>query len=274
VADESVGSHAPESLEELSGEWMRQQLQEAAVNNKLPSQEAVRKPEAPPRSSWSPQPAMTPNPAAQPERHAEAGPDDVLVGLAQSVSQAVVSAVSQLEHRRAEEKRSLEVAVHEQGQRLAGVLDRVAEMQSRFDKLNAIIEEQHNLSRSASDSYERLSAQIAEIQRRDTSRESVLEELRRETLDLSVSFSDRQDQVGGRLDLQQADVAGLKSEIAQLKPAIEKAAERLERHSQAIRAIFEAEKRREETLERLSEAAANLKSATLRYPEGLSEELL
>jgi chromosome segregation ATPase len=147
-------------------------------------------------------------------------------------------------------------------------------MQSRFDKLGAIIEEQHSLSRSASDTYERLTAQIVEIQKRDTSRESVLEELRRETLDLSVSFSDRQDQVGGRLDLQQADVASLKSEIAQLKPSIEKAVERLERHSQAIRAIFEAEKRREETLQRLSEAAANLKGATLRYPEGLSEELL
>lgn len=274
MADESVGSHAPESLEELSGEWMRQQLQEAAVNNKLPSQEAVKKPEAPPRSSWSAQPAMAPSPAALPERRAEAGPDDVLVGLAQSVSQAVVSAVSQLEHRRAEEKHSLEMAVHDQGQRLAGVLDRVAEMQSRFDKLGAIIEEQHSLSRSASDTYERLTAQIVEIQKRDTNRESVLEELRRETLDLSVSFSDRQDQVGGRLDLQQADVASLKSEIAQLKPSIEKAVERLERHSQAIRAIFEAEKRREETLQRLSEAAANLKGATLRYPEGLSEELL
>lgn len=275
VADESVRSHASESLEELSGEWMRQQLQEAAVNTKPPSAEAVKKPEALPRSPWSGQAATAApaGPQALPERPAEP-PDDVLTGLAQSVSQAVVSAVSQLEHRRVEEKHSLERAVRDQEQRLAGALERIAEMQSRFDKLTRILEEQHTLAQSASLTYERLTAEIVEMQRRDTSRESVLEDLRRETLDLSVSFSDRQDQVSGRLDLQQADIESLKSEIAQLKPGVEQAVDRLRRHSQAIRAVFEAERRREETLERLSEAAASLKGSTLRYPEGLSEELL
>jgi chromosome segregation ATPase len=254
---------------------MRQQLQEAAVNTKPPSQEAIKRPEAP-RSSWAAQTASAPatGPQAAPERPAEPSADDVLAGLAQSVSQAVVSAVSQLEHRRAEEKHSLERSVRDQEQRLAGALERVAEMQSRFDRIARAIEEQQNVARSASDAYERLTGEVAELQRRDGSRESVLEELRRETLDLSVSVSDRQDQVSGRLDLQQADIEGIKSEIAQLKPGVELAMERLQRHSQAIRAIFEAERRREETLERLSEAATSLKNSTLRYPEGLSEELL
>ena len=275
MADESVRSHAQESLEELSGEWMRQQLQEAAVNTKPPSAEAVKKPEAPPRT-WPGQtaPAASAGPQAVPERPAEPPADDVLAGLAQSVSQAVVSAVSQLERRRAEEKHSLERAVHDQEQRLSGALERIAEMQSRFDKFVRILEEQQSLAQNAATTYERLTAEMVEIQKRDTSRESVLEELRRETLDLSVSFSDRQDQVSGRLDLQQADIENLKSEIAQLKPAVEEAAERLRRHSQAIRAVFEAERRREESLERLSEAASSLKASTLRYPEGLSEELL
>jgi chromosome segregation ATPase len=274
VADESVGSHAPESLEELSGEWMRQQLQEAAVNTKPP--EAARQPEAAARPSWSAQPAAAPAPGPQPlpERPAEPAADDVLTGLAQSVSQAVVSAVSQLEHRRAQEKHSLELAVREHDERLSGVLERVSEMQSRFDRLAGIIEEQQNLARSASDTYERLAGEISEIQQRYSSRENILEELRKETLDLSVAVSDRQDQVSGRLDLQQTDLEGIKSEIAQLKPSIAKMTERLERHSQAIRAVFEAEKRREQTLDRLSEAAASLKASTLRYPEGLSEELL
>jgi chromosome segregation ATPase len=275
VADESVGSHA-ESLEELSGEWMRQQLQEAAVNTKPPSQETAKRPEAPPRSSWS-APTVAeppPGPQAAPERPPEPAADDVLTGLAQSVSQAVVSAVSQLEHRRAEEKHSLERAVGEQEQRLAGVMGRVAEMHGRLDKLAGLIEGQQNIARNTSDSFERLSGEIAEIQKRDTSRENILEDLRRETLDLSVSVSDRQDQVSGRLDLQQTDVEAIKSEIAQLQPGVEQAMQRLERHSQAIRAIFESEKRREESLQQLSDAAASLKASTLRYPEGLSEELL
>jgi chromosome segregation ATPase len=275
VADESVGSHAPESLEELSGEWMRQQLQEAAVNTRPPAQEA-KKADAPPRPSWSPLPAPAPvvSPQTQPERPHTPPADDVLVGLAQSVSQAVVNAVSQLEHRRSEEKHSLERNVQEQERRLAELIGRVTEIQSRFDKLSGIVEQQRTLAQTTSDTYERLSGEIVEIQKRDASRESVLEELRRETLDLSVSFSDRQDQVGGRLDLQQADVESVKSELAQIKPSMQQAVERLERHSQAIKAIFEAERRREETLERLSEAAASLKNSTLRYPEGLSEELL
>ena len=275
MADESVGSHA-ESLEELSGEWMRQQLQEAAVNTKPPAQESARRPEAPPRASWSSPTAAPPSPGPQaaPERPAEPGADDVLTGLAHSVSQAVVSAVSQLEHRRVEEKHSLERAVREQEQSLAGALGRVAEMQSRLDKFAGLLEEQQSLARSTADSFERVSGEIAEIQKRDGSRESILEDLRRETLDLSVSVSDRQDQVSGRLDLQQTDVEAVKSEIAHLKPSVEQAMERLERHSQAIRAVFEAEKRREETLQQLSDAAARLKASTLRYPEGLSEELL
>ncbi len=270
MADETVGSHA-ESLEELSGEWMRQQLQEAAVNTAPPVQETVKRSDPAPRSAWS-APAATAAPAAQ--EAAEPGADDVLTGLAQSVSQAVVSAVSQLEHRRVEEKRTLERTVLEQEQRLGDALGHVAEMQRRLDKLSSMLEEQQNLARGASDSYERLSGAIAEIQTLHSSREGILDELRRETMDLSVSVSDRQDQVSGRLDLQQTDLEGVKSELAQLKPSIEKVAERLNRHSQAIRAVFEAEKRREDTLQQLSEAAAGLKASTLRYPEGLSEELL
>jgi chromosome segregation ATPase len=274
VAEESVGSHA-ESLEELSGEWMRQQLQEAAVNTKPPAPEVVKRPEAAPRAPWSVQPAAAAaSPHGASERPADTGADDVLTGLAQSVSQAVVSAVSQLEHRRVEEKHSLERAVGEQEQRLAGALARVAEMQSRLEQLSGLVEEQRTLAHNASDRYERVSAEIAEIQEHRTSREGILEELRRETLDLSVSVSDRQDQVSGRLDLQQTDLESLKAEIAQVKPSVAQAVERLERHSQAIRAVFEAEKRREQTLQQLSDAAASLKASTLRYPEGLSEELL
>jgi chromosome segregation ATPase len=250
---------------------MRQQLQEAAVNTKPPSPEPLRKPELQPRS-WSSPTASSAGP--QLIERPEPAPDDVLAGLAQSVSQAVVSAVAQLEHRRNEEKHALERAVRDQDQRLTGALERIAEMQSRFDKLTRILEEQQNLARSASDTFERLSGEIAEIHRRDAGRERVLEELRRETLDLSVSVSDRQDQTAGRMDLQQADIESLKSEVAQLKPIVEQVSERLRRHSQAIRAVFEAERRREESLERLTEAASSLKASTLRYPEGLSEELL
>jgi DNA repair exonuclease SbcCD ATPase subunit len=268
VADESVRSHAPESLEELSGEWMRQQLQESAVHTRPPSQEPARQPE--PASRPSAERAA----AAAPAGDAEPGADDVLTGLAQSVSQAVVSAVSQLEHRRAEEKRSLEHTVQEQSQRLDNALERIAQIQERFDKVAHVITEQQALALKASDTYERLTGEISEIQKRDAGRESVLEELRRETLDLSVSVSDRQDQTSGRLDLQQTDISELKTEIANLKPGMEQAVQRLERHSQVIRAVFEAEKRREEALARLSDAASNLKESTLRYPEGLSEELL
>lgn len=267
MADESVRSHAPESLEELSGEWMRQQLQEAAVNTERPSTEPSRRPEPEPRS-WQ-EKTVADSGASE-----SAPPDEVLTGLAQSVSNAVVSAVSQLEHRRAEEKRSLEQTVREQSQRLEDTLERLNQMQSRFDKVAGMIEEQQTHAQKASDYYERLTGEIAEIQKRDNSRESVLEELRRETLDLSVSVSDRQDQTIGRLDLQQNDIAALKSDMDALKPNIEQAVQRLERHSQAIRAVLEAEKRREEALGRLSDAATTLKESTLRLPEGLSEELL
>ena len=271
MADESVRSHAPESLEELSGEWMRQQLQEAAVNTRPPSQETARQPETAPRPA--PERVTPPAPPAPTGDSAPAA-DEVLTGLAQSVSQAVVSAVSQLEHRRAEEKRSLEQTVQEHSQRLGGALERIAQMQERFDKVAGMIEEQQAQAQTVSDTYERLSIQIADIQKRDSGRESILEELRRETLDLSVSVSDRQDQTSGRLDLQQTDIETLKTDVAALKPRVDQASERIERHSQAIRAVFEAEKRRDEALNRLSEAASNLKDSGLRYPEGLSEELL
>lgn len=277
MADESVRSHATESLEELSGEWMRQQLQEAAVNTRPPAQEPARQAEAPAPAPSPDQPdtAATAPPAAPSQPAAAAGAtDEVLAGLAQSVSQAVVSAVSQLEGRRAQETHSLEQAVRDQQQRLENAVRQVEEMQGRFDKLTRLIEEQQSHSQRASDMYERLAGELSEIQRRDASRESVLEELRRETLDLSVSVSDRQDQTSGRLDLQQADIDGLKAAIAELKPGVEHAGERLDRHSQAIRAVFEAERRREQALEQLSEAAANLKGSTFRLPEGLSEELL
>jgi chromosome segregation ATPase len=198
----------------------------------------------------------------------------VLTGLAHSVSQAVVSAVSQLEHRRAEEKRTLEHTVQEQSHRLEDALERISQLNGRFEKVAHQIEEQQALALKASDTYERLTGEVAEIHKRDTSRESILDELRRETLDLSVSVSDRQDQTSGRLDLQQTDIAGLKTDFASLKPTLDQALERIERHSQVIRAVFEAEKRREEALGRLSEAATNLKESSLRYPEGLSEELL
>lgn len=267
MADESVRSHAPESLEELSGEWMRQQLQEAAVNTERPSHEPARRPEPEPRS-WQDRTAPGSGVAEA------ASPDEVLSGLAQSVSNAVVSAVSQLEHRRAEEKRSLEQTVREQSQRLDETLERLHQLQARVDKVAGMIEEQQTQAQKASDYYERLTGEIAEIQRRDAGRESVLEELRRETLDLSVSVSDRQDQTIGRLDLQQTDIAALKGDIHALKPSVEQAMQRLERHSQALRAVLETEKRREEALGRLSEAATNLKGTTLRLPEGLSEELL
>lgn len=267
MADESIKSHAPESLEELSGEWMRQQLQEATVNTERPSQEPAKQPEPEPRS-WQDKAAAESGAAET------AAPDEVLTGLAQSVSNAVVSAVSQLDHRRSEEKRTLEQNVREQSQRLDDALERLNQMQARFDKVAGMIEEQQTHALKASDTYERLTSQIAEIQNRDASRESVLEELRRETLDLSVSVSDRQDQTIGRLDLQQTDITALKSDVDSLKPSVEQAVQRLERHSQAIRAVFEAEKRREEALGRLSEAATNLKETTLRLPEGLSEELL
>jgi chromosome segregation ATPase len=270
VADESVQSHAPESLEELSGEWMRQQLQEAAVNTRPPSQEPPRQPETAPRLA----PERVAAPPVAPAGESTPGADEVLTGLAHSVSQAVVSAVSQLEHRRAEEKRTLERTVQDQSQRLESALDRIAQMNERFEKVARLIEEQQTHARSVSDTYERLTGEIADIHRRDAGRESILEELRRETLDLSVSVSDRQDQTSGRLDLQQTDIASLKTEIAALKPAVDQALERIERHSQVIRAVFEAEKRREEALGRLSEAATNLKDSSLRYPEGLSEELL
>ncbi|MEX2304424.1 MAG: hypothetical protein WD733_26005 [Bryobacterales bacterium] len=269
MADESVRSHAPESLEELSGEWMRQQLQEAAVNTRPPSQEAPRPPEAP-RLALERAAA----PPVAPAGESTSGADEVLTGLAHSVSQAVVSAVSQLEHRRAEEKRTLEHTVQEHSHRLEDALERISQLNGRFEKAARLIEEQQAHAQSASDTYERLTGEIAEIHKRDNSRESILEELRRETLDLSVSVSDRQDQTSGRLDLQQTDIAGLKTDFASLKPALDQALERIERHSQVIRAVFEAEKRREEALGRLSEAATNLKDSSLRYPEGLSEELL
>ena len=273
MGDESA-RHVPESLEELSGEWMRQQLQEAAVNTGPPPQEP-RKPESPPRSSWSAQPATAATPAPQPPvEPAAPAPDDVLAGLAQSVSQAVVSAVSQLEYRRNAEKQNLETAVHDQEQLLRSALDRVTEIQLRLDRISRQLEQQQTLAATASDSYERLAGEIVEIHRRDVSRESVLEDLRRETLDLSVSVSDRQDHVSGRLELQHADIEGLKSDLAHLKPAVEHSNERLNRHSAALKAVFEAERRREDALERLSEAASSLRSSTLRLPEGLSEELL
>jgi len=289
VGDEPVKSQLPESLEELSGEWMRQQLQEAAANTRPPSPEPARKPEPLPRVPWpaetaaappppppptaAPPPPAPPRPAPPTEQPAAAD-DDVLVGLAQSVSQAVVGAVSQLEHRRSTEKQLLEQAVREQEQRLQGAVQQIAEIQGRFEKLAQMIEQQHGLAQDASEAYGRIAGEIAEVRRLEGNREGILEELRRETLDLSVSVSDRQDQLSGRLDLQQSDIEGLKSELAQLKPSIEQAGERLGRHSAAIRAIFEAEKRRQAALEQLSEAASTLRNSSLHYPEGLSEELL
>jgi chromosome segregation ATPase len=263
VAEESVRSNASESLEELSGEWMRQQLQDAALHSG-PRQEA---------SGYEPayRPAPPP-PAAPPQEPAAPAPDDVLAGLAQSVSQAVVSAVSQLDNRRAAEKRSLEMTVRDQEQRLEQASSHLSEIQDRFNHLASLIEEQRQIARSSAENYDRLAVELSEVRRLEASRESILEDLRRETLDLSVSVSDRQDQVAGRLDLQQNDIEELKGAVAQLRTQLEQTGERVHKHADLLRSLYAVERRRDAALDSISEAARSLKSSL--GDSGLSDELL
>lgn len=322
MGEETVSKDAAESLEEMSGEWMRQQLQNAELAPPPPASAAPSPdsgeqaadeppqtvapgpppPAAPtlpteePRSaesaldssiaaatqlapstepapvSTSPvppaQPPPAPLPAAGPEK------DTVLADLASSVSHAVVGAVTNLEKHRAAQTQDIQNAIRHHDEQLRGVLERLTAVQQKLDEFARFASEHKSWAVSAGEKHDHLATEVESLRQSDASREASLEELRRETLDLSVSVSDRQDQMIGRLELQQADLAELKAGVGEVSPKLNAAVERIERQARALRSIFEAEKRREAALEQLNEAATNLKASVSQYPEGLSEELL
>ncbi len=267
MGDDTVSKDASESLEEMSGEWMRQQLQNAelAVPPKAPSGgPGDQRPGSDSRPAGSPSP-----PPSEPAER-----DNVLAELAQSVSQAVVGAVTNLEQHRVGQTRAMQDTLHRQDEQLRGLLASLAEVQGKLEEFSRFVEEQKSWAMATGERQNRFGAELETLRQIDTSREAALEDLRRETMELSISVSDRQDQTSGRLELQQADIDELKAGLADVSPKLSGALERLERQSRALRSVFEAERRREEAYGRLSEVASSLKDSVAPLPEGLSEELL
>jgi hypothetical protein len=295
VAEEQVRADVTESLEDLSGEWMRQQLQDAEVaappSSPRSGEPSVRHPEPlgfeprPSLASHRAESALDSSVAAATQTPASSGgwgspatggaeQDPVLAELARSVSQAVVGAVSNLERNRAAETQSLRDASRRHEEQLRAVTERLASVQSKLDQFVVTVSDQKSLLHASTEKYTELAALLETLRLADVTRETTLEELRRETLDLSVSVSDRQDQVVGRLELQQADLAEIKGRLSDLTPKIDTAFARLDRQSQVIRSLLDAERRREAALQQLSDAASSLRSASPVLPDGLSEELL
>ena len=159
-------------------------------------------------------------------------------GLANILTQAILD----LQKHVSDDVLVLHDSVHRQQQEFAAAVQSLEELRERTNWLTATVHEQGSAGAAAQEKYEQLAADIAFLQQARVRQE-----------DLSRSFSDRVDAILGRLDLQDRDLAALRSPVSDLSTRVDAVVHKLELQSGAFRHVHEGQTRWNAALDQVIE---------------------
>lgn len=175
----------------------------------------------------------------------------ILSQMAQSMSQAVESALLNFERRRADEVKTLKEGLRDLN------LDQIArgwtEAQQQLAELKRIVSEQQANVTAITERLSQLSSELETARREQTGRADSIEE---------------------RLTAQESELPSVKNVTDELSGKMNLIVQRVELQTKAVGLVYEVERQRDAALQQLSEIAVGLKASLPPFPEQIADELL
>jgi len=176
----------------------------------------------------------------------------VLTNVANGLANVLVGAVQDLERHMTGETRRLASALDERLDRLQATMESLQPLHERLDNLA-------KAGISVQEKYEELAAATASLQDADARHREEIGELRLQLQELS-SATTHIDEVCLRIEGQERQISTVNSIIAELSSRMAAAAERLERHTGAIRALHQGGQQRTFAVDQVVEVLSRMKT--------------
>jgi len=173
--------------------------------------------------------------------------------IADGLSKVLVGAIENLERHIAGETRGLTSALSE---RLDKIQSTVECLQPLTQQLDSLVQ----AGTAVEAKYEQLVAITASLQEAHFRRDAEIGDLRQQVQDLSASASDRINEICHRLEEQERQISTANSTTSELAVRIAAAAERLERHAGAVRALHQDRQQRSAALDQVAELLGRLRT--------------
>ena len=251
--EQNLDSGQTQVLEEAAHPWGEHRHEEASA--------PVEKAEETSSVDSPAEPDLTGAPSPQDEKAApEASvPEEPLAtrlvtNIATGLATVLVGAIQDLERHMTGETNRL---TSEFGQRLD-------KLQATIDALQPLSERIENLAQAGAKVQEKcvqLEATTASLQQADVHHIEQHDALRSQVQELSASTGNRMDEVCGRIEGHEREIATAHSALSDLTSRIATAAERLERHAGAVRALHQERTQRAAALDQVAEALTRMRPA-------------
>jgi hypothetical protein len=174
--------------------------------------------------------------------------------IAKGLANVLVGALQHLERHVTGEGRRLTSALSQR-------LDRLQASVESLQPLSGRIEDLVQAGAAVQEKYEQLAATTASLQKADAQRAADIGALRAQVQELSSSSVARVDQICRRMEGQARDIASANSTFSELTSKFAAAAQRLERHADAIRSLHNEHTQRSAALDQIADALARLRPA-------------
>lgn len=189
---------------------------------------------------------------------------ELVADVANGLAKVLVGAMENLQTHITGENRRMTSAFSDRLDRLQAAVEGLQPLNTRIDQLI-------QTEAAAQEKYEQLALSVATLQETGVRHESMINGLGIEFGAFASSASDRMNQLSGRIEGQDRTLSEVNSSLMDVTGKVAAAAQRLERHAEAIRSVHHIHKQRQEAFGELAEAFSRIRN--LPVPDVAANEL-
>jgi ABC-type transporter Mla subunit MlaD len=240
------------------------QIEAGAVMEKAEALLAVRSGKPP--ATGAPSQAIQPKAQERPKADEQALAN-MAAKLADGLSKILTGAFEELERHIVGESRKISTSFGQQLDRLQATVNSLEQMQAKFEHLSDAVSDLRTSAATTSQKHDQFSTSMAALEETSARHDKEIGTLRGETTalrgegkDYATVVAHQMDALSARLGLNQEDLTGLKSTVAEISRKVAGFGERIDRQGEVLRAITDSQAKRAVAFDELLAVLTRLKA--------------